>query len=268
MSEATDYKQNFINWNQFCEIAKSEYRYTFFLNEDSNGKSLANALSQIWNCFKQEELLIIDLTPDIPIYRGRKFEKLPTEPYNAKMLGTPSKEYAKSFNRFNSVGLPVFYGAFKKETVKKEVNGNAQHLVIGEFHLSKTIKILDLVEAMKLSKSILLSEQLEKSKANDLFFFYSLAESLNLPAENELDYIPTQIFAEYVRRVGERDFGIRGIKYPSVGNPGGENIVLFYDNNHCVDNVTENDDYLILEKTFVYERKISYVKHKKKKEEY
>lgn len=228
MNEQIDYGQAYFNWEKFCEIVKSEYRYTFFLNADSEGNPLANSLSQVWNCFKQEEVLITELSPNTPIYRGRKFDDLQNKSYGAKMLGSPSPEDARAFNRFNPVGIPVFYGALDKKTVEKEIDSLEKYLVIGEFHNSKPIKVFDLVKAMELSKSILSSKQLDKSKAHDLLFFYSLAESLTISVEDELDYIPTQIFAEYVRRVGFRDFGIRGIKYPSTGKYGGENVALFY----------------------------------------
>ena len=109
---------------------------------------------------------------------------------------------------------------------------------------------------------MLLSDKLEKSIANDLLFFYSLAESLTLPIEDKLDYIPTQIFAEYVRRVGFRDLGIRGIKYPSTQDSEGENIVLFYNNEECVDFAKENEDCLVLKNTCVYKRNIPYSLYK------
>lgn len=258
MSEQIDYGKSYFSWERFCEIVKSKYRYTFFLNEDSDGNPLTNSLSQIWNCFKQEEILITSLSPKTPIYRGRKFEELPKKPYLSKMLGTPAQKDARSFNRFNSIGIPVFYGALDSETAEREIDGLEPYLVIGEFHNTRTIKLLDLVEALEVSKSILLSKQLEKSKANDLLFFYSLAESLTLYVDDELDYIPTQIFAEYVRRVGYHDFGIRGIKYPSTKNPDGENVVLFYSNEECVDTENTDVDCLVLDKTYEYRREIFY----------
>jgi len=263
VNEQIDYERTYFSWETFCEIVKSEWRYTFFLDEDSAGNSLPNSLSQIWNCFKQESnVLLTDLSPHTPIYRGRKFDKLSNEPYTAKMLGTPSIKNANAYNRFNPAGIPVFYGALDKKTAVEEIVGAEPYLVIGEFHNSKTIKVFDLVKAIRLSKAMLLSDDTEEAKKNDLLFFYSLAESLILSAENELDYIPTQIFAEYVRRVGFHDFGIRGIKYPSVKNSSGENVVLFYSNDECDDSEIEDKDCLVLNKTYKYARKVSYKKYK------
>ena len=84
----------------------------------------------------------------------------------------------------------------------------------------------------------------------------------------DIEYVPTQVFTEYIRHRYEDIEGnpIGGILYPSSRNPGGISCVLFIMNEQCVDKhsikkktpekISENA-YLFLEKV---ERRSPYKK--------
>ena len=249
------------NWEEFCKLVTSEWRYTFFLDKDLDGNSVSDVLADIVRFIKDEPELTPVLSARTPIFRGRTFTYLDDKACTVEALGAPRKEHVRFPNRFNPIGIPVFYGALEKETAKEEVAGDKPYLVIGEFYNTQPIKVIDLRTAQALSRALLkLSKSLTDETKNELLFLDSLAYSLTQPVHNELllDYIPMQIFAEYVRRVGKNELGVLGIKYPSTHNRKGTNLVLFYGADDCKSIAKEADDCLVLNETYVYKRDVPY----------
>lgn len=260
MDNLKDANALLFGWDNFREMIKYKWRYTFFLEKKGRGVyknslSPVETLKNISNLLKNQRELLTDLTPDIPIYRGRPFKFLDNYD-NAKSLGTPPDDIAKQPNRFSPVGQAVFYGAFDAKTVINEINTCENYLVIGEFHVSKSTKVLDLTE---------IPEPKEPYDYNNpevlaLLFLSGLSKSVSSPVCDSLclDYIPTQVFAEYIRRIKIENNKIRGIKYWSAQNESKKNIVLFYSNKECVDSNNSKKCCLILKDCCVYTRNKSY----------
>ena len=249
-----------FGWDNFRELIKSKWRYTFFLETKSYGVyknclSPVETLETITELFKTHRGIIKDLPAGTSIFRGRSFKYLDNYD-NAKSLGTPPVYCAKEANRFSPIGQPDFYGAFDDETIKREINSIDDYLVIGEFYNSRTIKILDLTDV---------SEPQEPYNYSNpdtlaLLFLSGLSKAVSNPVCDSLglDYIPTQVFAEYIRRIRIAYSKIRGIKYWSAKDSNGKNIVLFYSNQQCVDATKDNKDCLVLKDCCVYTRNVSF----------
>ena len=77
-------------------------------------------------------------------------------------------------------------------------------------------------------------------------FLHKFSKDVSKDAEDdEINYIPTQIFTEYIRFQWLHKFNIKGIKYKSSKNENGINLVLFYTNDDCKD-VNDGSDCLVL----------------------
>ena len=243
------------SWKQFCEIVKHKWRYTFPFVKDIyyysvmfSSKNILKIVSELLD----SQNCISKISPDVPIYRGRNFKNKKEVLLTAKDIGTPTAENAKQANRFSPEGIPMFYGCLNSSTVKYEI-GDGEYLFIGEFHTSKDIVVLDLT-ALPNTPSLYDDEKNMFISGIDFLREFAYAVSENVSSNEKLDYVPTQIFTEYIRQVGLKKFNIRGIKYHSAKCIGEYNVVLFYENDDCFDDISQNKEGLIL-KNVIYEKK-------------
>lgn len=100
---------------------------------------------------------------------------------------------------------------------------------IGEF---ETIKDLVIVDLTNLQPASIWS--CEKDDFNRRNFLYDFSKEISLPLGDRsasIEYVPTQIFAEYLRYVFKTDNSnkLDGVMYKSSLSNGND-IVLFYDN--------------------------------------
>ena len=120
-------------------------------------------------------------------------------------------------------------------------------IVIGEFCNSKAITLLDLTNIPNVP--YLYDD--DYGFIPVVQFLHEFSKIISQPTgENaELEYIPTQVFTEYIRR-NLHELNLKGIKYQSAENPNGKNLVLFYTNDECIaeSNYDGMSDRLILKK--------------------
>lgn len=250
-------KAMLYNWETFCRIVKHEKRY-FLLYSKEHKYSSANPRDTLESIAKliQSQRIVTEISPDEPIYRGRAFSNcVKISELSATDLGTPKPEYSKTPNRFSPEGIPLFYGSFDLETVKYEVCNNQDNLVIGEFHTLKEIAVIDFAKLPPIP-SIYDEEDCDYS---GIAFLSDFEEAISEPVEKSgLDYIPTQVFTEYIREVfGET---IKGIKYSSSKNLGKNNMVLFYKNKDCFDSekMACGKDGLVLTNIHLFQKNPEY----------
>ena len=241
------------SWDCFCELVKTEKRYTYFLSKifknEPMAKSPLETLQEISHLLDSQTSLIKTIPAQTVFFRGRDFDKQEeAEVAKAAQLGTAPVAVSKD-NRFSPAGISMFYGCFKKDTVKEEVVPDTKnYLAIGQFYNTKPVRILDLTDIPPIplytgSEPEILS----------LHFLHCFAEELSKPTHNEsLDYIPTQVFTEYIRYIGLKDGNIKGIKYRSSKCKGEDNVVLFYKNEDCKDKAKPGVDCLVLKSKEIY----------------
>ena len=229
------------SWDNFSEIVKHQWRYTYFLCgnsiDDPATYSPLDTLDIICEIIKSRSELITELPALTSIFRARKCEKK-TE-ISAKALGSAPIKYAGS-NRFSPEGISMFYGSLDKETPVKEADGDSNSVILGEFYNSKSIKLLDLTHIPEVPK---LYDD-DYVFIPPLNFLHKFAETISKKnnSKNSIEYIPTQVFTEYIRFQGLRKLNIKGIKYNSAQNEGGINLVLFYTNDDCIDETDHNNE--------------------------
>lgn len=166
-------------------------------------------------------------------WRGRKaqspeeIERILESP--ALELGPPPPRVATA-GRMNAQGISMFYGATEQSTCVSELRSLVgSSIVVGQFELLRPVKLLDLgaLSEAFVSKSYF-DPEYAVHKERTAFLRQLVGEISRplLPEDELLEYVPTQVVAEYLGQNTEPKFD--GIIYPSSQTGGsGENVVLF-----------------------------------------
>ncbi len=154
--------------------------------------------------------------------QAREFMK---EPWSK--IGPPPPKSAKA-GRMNPAGISVFYGALKEGTCVAELRPPAGSLVVHAlFEPSREIKLLDFTVFDREPSGIDPFDEDEYENLERWRFLESFHEQITRPIqpeEEEIEYVPTQAVADFVRNILSYD----GIIYSSAQTEKPEqNIVLF-----------------------------------------
>ena len=147
----------------------------------------------------------------------------------AGSLGPPPSKFAKN-NRMNARGIPVFYGASCRDTCIAEIRAPVgSRVVAGNFTLLRTVRLIDLQTMSQVYVEGSRFHPEYEQRRGRASFLKQLVDEISkpvMPEEEELEYIPTQVVAEYL--ANKADPKIDGILYPSSQTDGdGKNVVLF-----------------------------------------
>ena len=243
-----------IEWYIFANGIKT-YRRFFFKNE-------ANILKKIKDIITELEL-INTIPKGTIIYRARSFKEGNKIVNDLRRMGPPLPEDIQHVsNRMSPPGIPIFYGSFDKITALSEISDikknryakmikknryvNNRYANIAQFKLLKDIDIIDFTKAdsMRVSESI----QYQVEKERKILFMRYLGREFSEPIEKDgkehTEYVPTQIFTEYIKHNIKN---IKGIKYNS-GKTCGANLALFLDQEHFCDNESKiNNHYFFMD---------------------
>jgi len=254
-----------LGWDEFSKQVKYNTRYVFFRVENSNERyhgseeiPPAQMLDRLAGTISETRLVRI-LEKGTLIYRVRKHEVYISYTTAAE-LGPPPPEKAIYSNRISPAGIPMFYGAFDKQTALLETYQNDKKgqcvATIAAFRTLKPLKVIDLTELPEVP-SLFDSER--RYLRSGIIFLKSFEEEISKPIEKDgrehIEYVPTQVFTEYFRHIylDEDGEGVKGILYPSSRKKGGISCVLFFHNQHFCDQWEDmkKDDYkwFLLENT-------------------
>jgi hypothetical protein len=175
----------------------------------------------------------------LTLFRGRKANSLAErrriEEAPARELGPPP-EKLRGAGRMNPSGIPVFYGAFDIPTSLAELRpAVGETVVVAEFDLLRPIVIFDTTKFESPPKSLNMFAKADNERLSLWGFMADFMTEISrpcLPNDEHLDYIPTQVVAEYLVhehmvKVAGKESHIDGIIFRSAQNPTGKNIVLF-----------------------------------------
>ncbi len=254
-------------WDEFCELVKHRCRYTFFNMDlrsqsdsywfyDSESKKILTKLASI---IAKCDGFVRKINVDAQIFRVRFFETLgeAESKKSASSLGTTPKELAAS-NRMSPAGIPFFYGALDEKTALQETqrkNGE-KYAAIGVFRTLSELFVLDLsqfpVEPSLFDKN-------KKELRQSIRFLKRFSQEISKPicrdGGEHIDYVPTQIMAEYFRYIykWKRKWNLDGIFYPSSKSETGVCCAFFIQNDQCVESneSSSENSRLILSETSV-----------------
>jgi hypothetical protein len=230
-------------WENFCEDIKHGARF-FSLEAKS---TLSQMFCGVNTYVSSKGETPIRLLPPCEIYRSRKantiddVETISSSPHTE--LDAPPKRVAKN-GRLNALGIPIFYGAFDKNTCIAELKpAVGETIVCGIFSLSSPLKVFDFTVLNDVYKELSMFDSEYGEKLSQLAFLRSFEAIISrafLPSESDLEYLPLQAMTEYLSRYV--DGGVDGIIYPSAQSGGfTKNIVVFKNDNR----VQVEDDCVI-----------------------
>lgn len=230
----TENERKMFSWQRFSDIVKYRNRYCFYTDMGDKHNEYYSA-QDILSIFAEEvKNPSLNLIKTIPVgtsfYRARDVKNEELVYLTDSKLGAPPCDKAAA-NRMSAEGISVFYCADKIKTAVKEIiSDDYQNIVIAEFKNKKELKYLDLSSIKKLKLFDIFDT--ENHDLRELILFYNdLNNELSKPIEDleRIEYVPTQIFAEYFNIIE----GLDGIKYISAKDKNSDCIVLFFDNEQC-----------------------------------
>ena len=157
-----------------------------------------------------DQELMIKLKKYIKSFLNRDFQGYEV----SKCLAPPAEKTPEG--RLNPKNISYLYTAEKSDTAIYEVKPIiGQKISVATLKTTKELKLLDLTRD---------AIQLNDKKHTKITVIQVIAEQFQKPKYNdELQYIPTQYIAEYMKEL----YNFDGIKFKSSLNKGGINIVLF-----------------------------------------
>lgn len=238
-------------WEGFRRHVTAERRYTFLLPtpgaDDQRG----------WGEIPPEDMpaavaasiadggLARVLPTGAAFYRARVHGSA-ERPVSAKDLGSPPPDAARG-NRMTAAGISAFYGASTAEGALAEVRGYmapGDHATVARFETSRPLAVVDLVDLPDVPS---LFDATRRGLRPAIRFLRGFAADVATPARPDdrqnLDYVPTQVVAEYLRyELAPPDGPAAGVLWRSSKDPAVIDCVLFVGNDDCVEQHPGWDD--------------------------
>ncbi|NEI74315.1 RES domain-containing protein [Rhizobium lusitanum] len=218
-----------FSWGRFCEIVKHGRRFFFHdmgrsKDNDPDSRSPFELLGSV--CRHAEEAgLVVNIPAGFKLFRARSRKsrrplKTPAE------LGPPPDHLATQSNRMNPPGISMFYGADRRGLAIAEIRNTMAS--VGCFATLRPVRILDLAHLPSIPGFFSTADRMQRLI---LAFLSDFADIIIEPVERtdrvNVDYIPTQVFTEFIRDFDFDGGKIDGLRYRSATREKGTNYVLF-----------------------------------------
>ncbi len=220
-------------WDVFCTEIRSHARF-FSLNAKEILDSIFGDMADHKTYDNSPVIRVIGPEDtDRFVWRARKAlskEELKTILESPdREIGPPPSEFAEA-GRMNARGIPVFYGAMEASTCVSEIRPPVgSYVIVGKFELLRPIRLLELDTLARIYvQGSYFAPNYAWQKARVAFLGHLVSEISRpvMPQDEEREYLPTQVVAEYL--AGRASPLLDGIIFPSSQTNGdGRNIVLF-----------------------------------------
>ena len=238
-----------LSWEQFSKTIKHETRFLFALSSPAHDsypdpgvpvRRGVEILDEIGRLVREFDLTRV-LHPDVPLYRVRvcKPEQHVT---GARDIGPPPVAHAMQ-NRMSPAGISMAYCALDPETAIAETlqcpAGPDRIVWTGRFAVDEPTVIVDLGLLPDIPSFFDLSESV--AHREQLTFLHQFRADVSKSIERDdhihVEYVPTQVITEYLRRafLTADDKPAFGLQFSSSRRPEGQNVVLFLDQEGCID---------------------------------
>lgn len=224
------------SWETFCDLVKHSRRFFF---HDLGGEESHPDDRSPGQFFRQlgrhidEQGLIRTEPAGYRLHRARPRANGELHETPAA-LGPPPWQYATQSNRMNPPGIPMFYGADNADLATAETRDLS--VSVGVFETLRPMRILDLANLPETPGFFSCADRM---RIFTLDFLRAFAELIIQPVERadrtQIDYIPTQVFTEFLRDYPFEEGAIDGVRYRSATGEPGCNVVLFADQDDVVD---------------------------------
>lgn len=224
------------SWEAFCDLVKHSRRFFFHDLGGDDGhpdeRSPAQFFRQLGRHIDEQGLIRVE-DAGYRLFRARVRtggERHET----AAALGPPPSEFATQSNRMNPPGISMFYGADDPALATAETRGQA--VSIGTFEATRPLRLLDLADMPEVPGFFSTADRM---RIFTLSFLRDFADLIIQPVprndRTQIDYIPTQVFTEFLRDYPFEGGSIDGVRYRSATGQAGQNVVLFATPDDVVD---------------------------------
>lgn len=237
-------------WEKFSEVVKQS-RYTHHKLDDDHfyepipPSAFLDTLSRVISQLGIYKTLIKGAF----IYRVR-VDKKKVKLTKASELAPPLPEQAIYPNRMSPSGVPMLYGAFDIGTAIKETYTGCdkeQVVTVAKFKLLKNITLVDLTKIPGylgfFEEANFNNQQIDFLKD----FVGAISNPIDRDGREHIDYVPTQVITEHLRNVHHKIYEnekIYGLIYPSSKPKARNSVVIFCENEHCVEKGAAKEDSL------------------------
>ena len=216
-----------LQWKRFAEMVKHSRRFTFLAMPKVSGSE--NILEELNEVILHTDGVLHQIPIGTTLYRTRSLDKALDNSFGFKDI-TSAPNASAGQCRMSPAGVSMFYGAFDKETaISESIKSTVEKvLVIGEF---KTIRELTVVDLTALPTDV----SIWMDKWEGIAFLKSFHKDITQPllkeAKEAIEYVPSQIFTEYLRWMFTDKQGrhVDGLVYKSCKTKKA-NVVLFCNN--------------------------------------
>lgn len=225
-----DYRRVLLDkWKAFAKAVTHARRYTFLalpdflplVLEEKTDKE-TDILSSLRNLIITQNLINTLPTGSV-LYRARRVDDI-NKVFDFNDI-TAAPDDVATVNRMSPAGISLFYASYDERTAINECVGDKKKaLLVGKFSTKKDLRVLDLTQIP--GPSFWINNWQENQFLHN--FHSEITKKLDSKDTNQLQYIPTQVFTEYLRFLFVDDAGgkLDGMIYGSSKTKE-QNIVLF-----------------------------------------
>lgn len=224
------------SWESFCELVKHGRRFFFHNLGGDDGHPDERSPAQFFHQLGRhiDDCGLVRMEPaGVQFYRARTRSAGELHE-TAAALGPPPPEFALQSNRMNPPGISMFYGADDPALATAETRGVS--VSIGTFETTRPVRILDLANLPDVPGFF---SNADRMQIFTLSFLREFADLIIQPVprtdRTQVDYIPTQVFTEFLRDYSFDDGHIDGVRYRSATGVLGSNVILFASPDNVVD---------------------------------
>jgi hypothetical protein len=240
-------------WSEFRTFVKHHRRYTFLDRDESVNlgageirmHSMPEALAQA-----------IELAGRVRVLpAGTNWWRVRVHPpgerhRTAAAIGAPPDEVAKD-NRMTAKGIGAFYGASSASTARAEVSDYAKPTdegTLGRFALLRDVSVVDLTGVDDVPSIFDAAQRHRRAALVFMREFVADVTKIADPSDwQNLDYIPTQVVAEFTRfRLRGAAGPVGGVLWRSSKDPLTESCVLFAGNAQMADQGAQTTESWLL----------------------
>lgn len=206
-------------WDDFTYVVKHVNRF-FDIGSDRTREAMLGEFKEIF------EIMEVKLPAGTLIWRARSNPKNPVDTPEAQRneCGPPPRHLSKPL-RMNPAGISYFYGSDDLATCLAEIRPKPNdQIVYGQFSTLKPLRILDLSEVVLIGARSIFDPEYNHHLNWATEFLVGFIEEISKPIDDDvssIEYVPTQILSEYIRKLG-----YDGVRYRS-SKTGQQNYTLF-----------------------------------------
>ena len=227
------------SWERFSRVVKHARRFFFLDHREGDYRGHDELLSpqellRRITDFSVAQGLVHVIPAGTRLYRVRK-APLGERPSTPLELGPPPEDRCLWPTRMSPAGIPMFYGADDVDTALQETLDGPGTYIIARFEVTRDVLILDLTDVPRVPSIFEpVSDTAERDPRYELIFLHRFTRDVSEPIDRKdrahVDYVPTQVVAEYFRSVPLDDGRqLDGIKYTSAQRPPHSCYALFAD---------------------------------------